>query len=314
MALGLMATVAAFSLNPVADAQEMLTYDFMQYAFMAGTAMSLLGGFVGYFVVLRRAVFAGEALSHVAFAAVLGATVAGFDPLAGLLIITVGVALAMGVLSGRTRTRDVTVGIVLAWILGLGALFLSIYTTSSSGGNAQVGVNALFGSILGLDLRQTQEAVVVAAAAAVVLLVIARPLLFASIDPDVAAARGLPVALLGTLFLGVVAITVAEGVQVIGALLILALLVTPAAIALRLTARPFRAMILSALLGLVFTWAGLTLGFYEPYPVSFFITALAFGSYVLTVVGQYVARNRGRLLPARGTVALSGEQAARHER
>jgi zinc/manganese transport system permease protein len=293
----LFGTVAQFSLNPIADAQDMLSYDFMQYAFIAGTAMSVLGGFVGYFVVLRRAAFAGEALSHVAFAAVIGATVAGFDPLLGLFIITAGVALGMGVLSGRTRTSDVTIGIVLAWVLGVGALFLSIYTASSSGGNAQVGVNALFGSILGLSLPQVQEALAVAGGAVLVLLAIARPLLFASIDPDVAAARRLPVALLGTIFLVIVAITVAEGVQVVGALLILALLVTPAAIAQRLTSRPLRAMALSAALGLAFTWAGLTLGFYEPYPVSFFITALAFGAYVLTVAGQLVAHRLGQMLP-----------------
>jgi zinc/manganese transport system permease protein len=294
----LFGTLAQFSLNPVADVQDILSYDFMQYAFMTGTAMSLLGGFVGYFVVLRRAAFAGEALSHVAFAAVVGATVAGFDPLLGLFIVTAGVAIGMGVMSGRARTSEVTIGIVLAWVLGLGALFLSIYTAESSGGNAQVGVNALFGSILGLSLQQTQEAVAVAAVAAVLLLAIARPLLFASIDPDVAAARSLPVTLLGTLFLAVVALTVAEGVQVVGALLILALLITPAAIAQRLTVRPYRAMALSAALGLLFTWAGLALGYYEPYPVSFFITALAFGAYVVTVVGQFLASRLGRLLSA----------------
>lgn len=297
--MGSLLGVVALSLsNPVSGVQDMLSYDFMQYAFVAGTAMSLLGGLVGYFVVLRRAAFAGEALSHVAFAAVVGATVAGFDPLLGLFIVTAGVAVGIGVLSGRARTSDVTIGIVLAWVLGLGALCLSIYTTSSSGANAQVGVNALFGSILGLSRQQAQESLAVAVVAGLLLLVIARPLLFASIDPDVAIARGVPVTLLGTLSLVIVAVTVAEGVQVVGALLILALLVTPAAIAQRLTARPFRAMALSALLGLAFTWAGLTLGFYLPYPVSFFITALAFGAYVLTVAAQMVAHQVGRMLPA----------------
>lgn len=294
-----LSTLGSFSLNPVADVRDMLSYDFMQYAFTAGTAMSLLGGFVGYFVVLRRAAFAGEALSHVAFTSVVGATVAGFNPLAGLFIITAGVALGMGLLGGRTPTSDVTTGIVLAWVLGLGALFLSIYTAASSGGNAQVGVNALFGSILGLSNQQAQGAVVVGAAAGIVLIGIGRPLLFASIDSDVAAARRLPVVLLGALFLVVVAVTVAEGVQVVGALLILALLVTPAAIAQRLTVRPFHAMILSAALALSFTWLGLILGFYEPYPVSFFITALAFGGYVLAVAGQNIAQRVARLRPAR---------------
>jgi zinc/manganese transport system permease protein len=283
-------TVGAFSLNLISDMQEMLSYDFMQNAFVAGTAMALLGGAAGYFVVLRRLAFAGEALSHVAFAAVLGATVVGFDQLAGLFIITVAVALGIGALGGRARARDTSVGIVLAWVLGLGALFLSIYTSIGGGSNAQAGVNALFGSILGIQLQQAQEAVVVAALALLLLIVIARPLLFASIDPDVAAAQGLPVGLLGLLFLAVVAVTVAEAVQVIGALLILALLVTPAAIAQRLTTRPFRAMFISALLGVTFVWVGLTLGYYEPYPVSFFITSLAFGIYLLTVIGEQAWR------------------------
>jgi zinc/manganese transport system permease protein len=290
-------TIAAFSLNLFADASDMLNYDFMRYAFMAGTAMAVLGGATGYFVVLRRLPFAGEALSHVAFAAVLGATVVGFDPLAGLFIITVAVAVGMGGIGGRARVRDTSIGIVLAWVLSLGALFLSIYTVSGGGGNSQIGINALFGSILGVQLQQAQESVLVAAGALLVLLVIARPLLFASIDPDVAAARGVPVGALGILFLALVAITVSEGVQVVGALLILALLVTPAAVAQRLTTRPFRAMGLSALLAVAFTWIGLTLGYYTPYPVSFFITALAFGTYLFTLALELGWRSLVRRAP-----------------
>lgn len=284
-------TIAVFSLNLIADAREMLNYDFMRYAFMAGTAMAVLGGFTGYFIVLMHLPFAGEALSHVAFAAVLGAAVVGFDPLAGLFVITVVVAVGMGALGSRARMRDTSIGMVLAWVLGLGALFLSIYTAGGSSGNAQAGINALFGSILGIQLPQAQEAVLVAAGALLVLLCIARPLLFASIDPDVAAARGVPVGAVSVVFLVLLAITVAEAVQVIGALLILALLVTPAAVAQRLTTRPFRAMMISATLAVAFTWAGLTLGYYTPYPVSFFITALGFGTYLVTLAGEHVYRN-----------------------
>ncbi|GAC1321270.1 MAG: metal ABC transporter permease [Chloroflexota bacterium] len=277
---------AAFSLNLLADVHDMLSYDFMRYAFMAGTAMAVLGGMTGYFVVLRRLPFAGEALSHVAFAAVLGATVVGLDPLVGLFAITAAVAMSMGALGNRARMHDTSVGIVLAWVLGLGALFLSIHTARGGGSNAQIGINALFGSILGVQLPQAQAAVVVAACTLLVLLGIARPLLFASIDPEVAAAQGVPVGALGILFLVLVAVTVAEAVQVVGALLILALLVTPAAVAQRLTPRPFRALLLSALLAVAFTWIGLTLGYYTPYPVSFFITALAFGTYLLTFAAE----------------------------
>jgi zinc/manganese transport system permease protein len=277
---------------------EMLTYDFMQYAFMAGTAMAVLGGLAGYFVVLRKLAFAGEALSHVAFAAVLGAAVAGYDPLLGLYVTTIAVAIGMGALGGRARARDTSIGIVLAWVLGLGALFLSIYTVTANGGNAQAGVNVLFGSILGLQLPQAQEAVLIASGATLLLLAITRPLLFASIDPDVAAARGVRVGFLGPAFLAIVAITVAEAVQVVGALLILSLLVTPAATAQRLTSRPYRALALSVALALAFVWIGLTLGFYEPYPVSFFITTLAFGTYMATMAGQYAWSLLRRRAPA----------------
>ncbi len=281
-------TVAAFSLNPAADIGDMLSNDFMRYAFMAGTAMALLGGLVGYFVVLRQLSFAGEALSHVAFAAAIGAVLFSFDPLIGMFVITAAVALGMGSFADVARSNDIAVGTVLAWVLGVGALLLSIYTSSASGGsNGQIGVNVLFGSILGVQLQQAEEAVAVGVVAIVLLLLIARPLLFASLDPLVAAIRGVPVRLLGITFLGLVALTVAEAVQVVGALLVLSLLVMPGAIARRWTARPFRALVLSAALAVAFTWTGLTLGYFEPYPVSFFITTVAFGTYVTTVAWQY---------------------------
>jgi zinc/manganese transport system permease protein len=276
--------LAPFSFNLVADLNDMLSNDFMRYAFMAGTAMALLGGLVGYFVVLRHLAFAGEALSHVAFAAALGAVLFGFDPLLGMFVLTVAVALAMGGFADRARSHDVVTGTVLAWILGLGALILSIYTSSSSGGsNGQIGVNVLFGSILGVQLAEAQVAAAVGLGAAALLLLIARPLLFASLDPTVAIVRGVPVRLLGIAFLSIVAVTVAEAVQVVGALLVLALLVMPGAIAQRWTTRPFRALALSAAFSIAFVWLGLTIGYYQPYPISFVITTLAFGTYVVTM-------------------------------
>jgi zinc/manganese transport system permease protein len=279
--------IGAFSLNLYADASDMLSNDFMRYAFMAGTAMAVLGGLVGYFVVLRHLAFAGEALSHVAFAAALGAVVFGFDPLLGMVVITAAVALGMGSFADHARSNDVAVGTVLAWVLGVGALLLSVYTSSASGGNnGQIGVNVLFGSILGIQAQQVQVAVIVTIVAMVALLVIARPLLFSSLDPTVATVRGVPVRLVGIVFLGIVAVTVAEAVQVVGALLVLSLLVMPAAIAQRWAIRPLRALVLCAALGVAFVWLGLTIAYYEPYPVSFFITTLAFGTYVGTLVWQ----------------------------
>jgi zinc/manganese transport system permease protein len=276
----------------MAAVQDMLSHDFMRYAFMAGTAMAALGGLVGYFVVLRRLAFAGEALSHVAFAAALGAVLLGFEPLAGMFVITVAVALGMGSFVDQARSSDIAVGTVLTWVLGIGALFLSVYTSgANAGSNGQIGVNVLFGSILGVQLQQAQEAVVVGVIAVGVLLLIARPLLFATLDPTVALVRGVPVRVVGLIFIGLVAVTVTEAVQVVGALLVLALLVMPAATAQRWTTRPMRALVLSAALAVTVTWLGLILGYYEPYPVSFFITTLAFAAYIGTRALQY-ARSR----------------------
>lgn len=299
--------VVAFSMNLYADLSDMLSYDFMRYAFAAGVVVSLLSGLVGYFIVLRRLTFAGEALSHVAFAAALGGVILGIDPLIGMFVVTILLAVVMSGLSESARSHDVAVGTVLAWVLGLGALFLSIYTSSPSGGsNGQIGVNVLFGSILGLQPQQVQSTAVVGLVAAVVMIVIARPLLFASVDSAVAAARGVPVRLLSMLFLAVVAVTVAASVQVVGALLVLALLVLPAATAQRITDRPFRAMAISSALALVFTCAGVAAGYYAPYPISFLITSLAFAGYLLALAAGYVRTFVGTRSIRRTSVRAQG--------
>jgi zinc/manganese transport system permease protein len=186
------------------------------------------------------------------------------------------------------------VGTLLAWTLGLGVLLLSIYTTTASAANSALGVKVLFGSILGIQAQQAVLAAAVAAAVVVALLLIARPLLFISLDPDVAAARGLPVRPLGAAFMVLLAVTVAEATQVVGALLIFALLITPAAIAQRMSVRPYRAMLLAAVLALAITWTGLTLAFYTSYPVSFLISALAFVSYSAVILWQRAASWRLR--------------------
>ena len=283
----MIALTPPFSLNLIQDVREMLSLDFMRHAFLAGTMLSIVAGLVGYFVVLRHLVFAVEALSHVTFAGVLAAVVVGSHPLVGLFGVTTLVALGIGALDtrGQARARDVTIGTVLAWVLGLGVLLLSIYTSLASATDS-IGVNVLFGSILGLRAQQAQFTALVGVVTIVVLLAIARPLLFASIDPDVAAARGVPVRLLNVVFLVLVALSVAEAVPAVGALLNSALIVTPAAISQRLVARPFVALLLSATLALAFTWVGLTIGFYAPYPISFLISTLAFITYVAVVIWQ----------------------------
>jgi zinc/manganese transport system permease protein len=290
-------TTAPFTPNLIEDVREILRYDFMQYAFVAGTFIALAAGLVGYFVVLRNEVFTSDALGHVAFTGGLGALLANIQLLVGVFGSTIAVALGMGTLGGRARGRDVAIGTVFAWVLGLGVLFLSLYTTARSASGGTAGISILFGSILGLQATQTVIASVAGIATSVVLLLIARPLMFASIDPDVAAARGVPITAVTVIFLILVGATVAEAVQAVGALLIFGLMVTPAAIAQRVTSRPYTALLLSGALAILFVWLGLGLAFYISYPASFFITALAFGTYLASLL----AARFGRLLTLRPT-------------
>lgn len=278
-------TVAPFSPNLIDDAREILRYDFMQHAFVAGTFIALAAGLVGYFVVLRNEVFTSDALGHVGFTGGLGALLANIQLLVGVFASTIAVAVGMGTLGGRARGRDVAIGTVFAWVLGVGVLFLSLYTTAkSAGGGGTAGISILFGSILGLQPPQTAISSAAGIATSLVLLMIARPLMFASIDPDVAAVRGVPIKLVTVIFLVLVGTTVAEAVQAVGALLIFGLMVTPAAIAQRVTSRPYTALLLSGALAVFFVWLGLGLAFYIPYPASFFITALAFGAYLASLL------------------------------
>lgn len=265
------------SWNIIDDIQQLLHYEFMRNAFIAGTSVALVAGVVGYFVVLRSLSFAGHALSHIGFAGATGAVVIGVSPLIGLLTFTTLSGVAMGALGRRIHGRDVAIGTVLAWTLGLGVLFLSLYH-----GNATQAYAILFGQVLGIS----QKDVFIACGAGVVtiatIVVLYRPLLFSSIDEDVAEAKGVPVRFLSIAFMIILAVAVSEAVQVVGVLLVFALLVTPAAIAERLTARPSRAVFISAVLAVLFTWSGLIAAFYLPYPVSFFITSIAFFTYLLT--------------------------------
>ena len=146
-----------FTLNLWQDIQAMLSYDFMRQALLAGTILSIVAGLVGYFVVLRHQAFAGESLSDVAFTGALGGAALGINPLASLLVTTIAVAVAMGGFGERLRGRDVAIGTVLAWVLGLGVLFLSLFTAHVSGtGTGFSGVTVLFGNILGISTDQTR--------------------------------------------------------------------------------------------------------------------------------------------------------------
>ncbi|HEY3895889.1 MAG TPA: metal ABC transporter permease [Pseudonocardiaceae bacterium] len=269
---------------------------FLLHALLAGTAIAAAAGLVGYFVVLRSQVFTGDALSHVAFTGALAALAIGIDQRIGLFVATIGVGIALGALGGKGRADDVVIGSVFAWILGLGVFFLSVYTTTHSTEHGNTSVTVLFGSIFGLTLSQALVAALVAAAVAAAILVMARPLLFASIDGAVAAARGIPVRLLGYCFLATVGATAAEASQAVGALLLLGLLAAPAGTAQRLTTRPYLALALSAALAVGEMWAGLGLSVAVPaLPPSSAILAVAGCGYALALLGT---RSQARITPS----------------
>src|SRR5947209_9061019 len=269
MSVVLAGVLPPFTLNLLQDVQSMLQYDFMRQAFLAGTILSVVAGLVGYFVVLRHQAFAGESLSDVAFTGALGGAALGINPLVSLLVTTIVVALAMGGFGERLRARDVATGTVLAWVLGLGVLFLSLFTAHVSGtGTGFSGVTILFGNILGISTDQTVSIALISGLVVVALFFIARPLLFASLDQDVAAARGVPVRGLGLGFMVLLAVTVSEATLAVGALLVFALLLLPAAIAQQVTTRPSTALALAAGLAVAMTWLGIAIGFYTGYPSS----------------------------------------------
>ena len=278
-----------FSWNLFEDIIHQLQYAFMAHAYEAGIMVAIVAGVVGYFVVLRSLSFAAHALSHIGFAGATGAVVLGVSPLFGLLVFTIGGAVGMGTLGKRLHGRDVAIGTVLAWTLGLGVLFLSLYT-----GYATEAYALLFGEILGISQRDVLVTLISSVITLAAVAVLYRPLLFASVDAEVAEARGLPIQFLSVAFMVVLAVAVSVAVQVVGILLIFALLVTPAAITEHLTARPGRAMALSVLFALLFTLIGLFVSFYIPYPVSFFITTFAFLTYVAIRIHDWLGQ-RARL-------------------
>ena len=265
----------SFSWNIVTDLREMWAWPFMRQAFEAGSIIAVVAGIIGYFVILRRSAFATHALGHVGFSGAAGAVLFGVNPVYGLLLFTMGGGSGMALLGRRAATRDIEIGTVLAFMLGLGLVFLSLYT-----GNATEVVSILFGDIEGVSasgVLLTLEAGLVVLA---VLALIYRPLLFSSLDEDVAEAKGLPMLALNLSFMLLLAVAISFAVQVVGVLLIFALMVTPAATAVQLTKRPVFALIVSVAVALFSIWAGLFIAWYEPYPPSFFIVTLSFALYV----------------------------------
>lgn len=284
-AVVLMDSRASAPANPIVGVANMLSHPFIQHAVEAGTAIALMSGLVGYFVVLRGQVFAGDALSHVAYTGALAALAAGIDLRLGLFSSTIIAGLVLGLLGGRRAVDDVVIGTMFAWVLGLGVFFLAYYITHASTGNGNANVSVLFGSIFGISSSAANQDILIALGIILVVLTIARPLLFASLDPRVAAARGVPVRVLGPLFLAVVGAAAAEASQAVGALLLVGLLAAPPAAAQRLTGRPWPALALSGVLSVAAMWIGLGLSYAFPrLPPSFTIMAVATAEYAITAL------------------------------
>lgn len=257
----------------------MLEYEFMRNAFAAAGAVAVMAGAVGYFLVLRGQSFAGHALAHVGFAGATGAILLGLAPLWGLLAATVAAGIGMGALGERLAQRDVAIGLILALSLALGLLFLHFFTSSAAQATA-----LLFGNVLAVDRAAMRTLLALAALCLALLAIISRPLLFVSLQPELAEARGVSPRLQGVLFLALVALATAECAQIVGVLLVFALMIGPAAAAQRLTGSVAGGIGLACLLGLAEAWAGIALAYASDWPTSFWITALSVAVYLATAL------------------------------
>ena len=268
----------------------MLAYDFMRNAFAAGAVVAILSGAVGYFLVLRGQTFAGHALSHVGFTGATGAILFGVSPFAGLVGFTVLAGIGMGFLGERFAARDVAIGMILSMALGLGLLFLHFYTAYATQATA-----LLFGNVLGVGANALASLSILSALALAGLAIVARPLLFASLQPELAKARGVPVRFLSVVFLAIVGVAVAECVEIVGVLLVFTLMVGPAASAQALSARVGRGLAIAVALAFTEAWGGIVLAWQTDWPVSFWITLLSGGAYLASLtVAWRRRRSSGR--------------------
>jgi zinc/manganese transport system permease protein len=263
----------------------MLDYDFMRNAFAAAGVAAVVSGLVGYVLVLRGQTFAGHALSHIGFAGATGAVLIGIAPVWGLVGFTVAAGIGMGILGERLSGRDVAIGVVLSLALGLGLLFLHYYTAFAAQATA-----LLFGNVLAVDRSTIATLVVLALIAVLGLGAIMRPLIFATLQPELAEAKGVPLRFVSTAFLVIVALAVSQSAQIVGVLLVFALMVGPPATAQRLASGLWGGMTLSAVIALAEAWLGLVMAYHTDWPVSFCIALLSALGYFLT---------RGSLVPER---------------
>lgn len=252
-------------------------HELVRNAFLAGTIVAIVTAVIGYFTVMRAQAFAGHALSHVGFVGSMGAILLGINSLLGMIGLTLLASLGMGLLGKRMRGRDIEVGILFSFLLGCGVLCMNFVASQQSSNT----VSVLFGSILSISNENVLITFICSVIALLLLLCLYRPLLFASLDPMVAEARGVPVGALGIAFVLLLALVVSVAVQVVGVLLVFALLIAPAATAEKLADRPATTIWLAIVLGLVYTWGGIGLTFIVPWPAGFCISALAAIPYLV---------------------------------
>ena len=286
---------------------HLLAYDFVQNAIAAGVVVAIVSGVVSRFVVARNMAFAVHALAELGFTGAAGAIVIGVSPVIGLLGGTTITALFIGILGVRVRERDAVVGVVMAFGLGLGVLFLTLYPRYATEAFA-----ILFGTITGVNRGDVVLLIGIGIVTLIALAVVYRPLTFATVDPEVAEARGVPVGALAIVFLLIMAAAVAEAVQVVGVLLILTLLITPGASAERLTAKPGRATAYSVAIALLCILGGIFAALVTNLPVSVYVTSISFACYLLArfVVGPATLGREGRISAGAATTSGSREGAA----
>ncbi|MEV8477139.1 metal ABC transporter permease [Streptomyces sp. NPDC051173] len=286
------------SWNLVGDVRQMWSYPFMVNAFRAGAIVAVVSAVVGWFVVLRRQTFAAHTVSVVAFPGAAGAVFLGVGAVSGYFTLCLAAALVIAALRGSgDREESALTGTVQAFLLACGYLFTALYKGLLEGPQT-----ILFGTFLGITATQVTVLLGVGIAVLAALALIGRPLLFASVDPQVAAGRGVPVRALSVAFLVLLGAATAEASQITGALLVFALMVIPAATAQTLTARPAASLLLAVVLALTATWAGLIAAYYSPYPLGFFVTSFAFAGYVIAL-GLRVLR---AALPGRPVGEVAG--------
>lgn len=257
---------------------DMFAYDFMINAFAAAGIAAVVSGIVGYFLVMRGQTFAGHALSHIGFAGATGAGLVGLAPLWGLIAFTLTGGIVMGALSERISNRDVAIGVVLALALGFGLLFLHYHTSFATQATA-----LLFGNVLAVDHAMIATLAVLGAITLAALAFIMRPLVFSSLQPELAEAKGVPLRFVSVAFLAIVALAVSVCAQIVGVLLVFTLMVGPPAAAQRITTGLWSGLFASSVFAVGEAWVGLTTAFYTDWPVSFCIACLSALAYFVCI-------------------------------